>query len=71
LASIGQQLHPAHAQIFARYPVSYYWATYPSEWDASQAEKKFAVSKYTSGDAIRENASATAHTVAVLANEST
>ena len=32
LAGIGQQLNPAHAQIFARYPVNYYWTTYQSEW---------------------------------------
>jgi hypothetical protein len=32
LAGIGQQLNPAHAQIFAHYPVNYYWTTYQSEW---------------------------------------
>ena len=32
LAPIASQLNPVHEQIFAKYPLSYYWTTYQSEW---------------------------------------
>jgi len=32
LAPIARQLNPVHEQIFAKYPLSYYWSTYQSEW---------------------------------------
>lgn len=32
LNPIARQLNPVHDQIFARYPVSYYWSAYQSEW---------------------------------------
>jgi len=32
LNPIAKQLNPVHGEIFARYPVSYYWSTYQSEW---------------------------------------
>jgi len=32
LDPIASQLNPVHEQIFAKYPVSYYWSTYQSEW---------------------------------------
>lgn len=32
LAGIAHELNPAHARIFADYPVNYYWTTYQSEW---------------------------------------
>jgi hypothetical protein len=32
LKPIARQLNPVHEQIFAKYPLSYYWSTYQSEW---------------------------------------
>jgi hypothetical protein len=32
LEPIARQLNPVHEQIFAKYPLSYYWTTYQSEW---------------------------------------
>jgi hypothetical protein len=32
LEPIARQLNPVHGEIFARYPLSYYWSTYQSEW---------------------------------------
>ena len=32
LEPIARQLNPVHDQIFAKYPLSYYWSTYQSEW---------------------------------------
>jgi hypothetical protein len=32
LNPIARQLNPVHGEIFARYPVSYYWSVYQSEW---------------------------------------
>lgn len=32
LNPIARQLNPVHGEIFARYPLSYYWSTYQSEW---------------------------------------
>jgi len=32
LGAIASPLNPLHEQIFARYPVNYYWSTYQSEW---------------------------------------
>jgi hypothetical protein len=32
LEPIAKQLNPVHGEIFARYPLSYYWSTYQSEW---------------------------------------
>lgn len=32
LEPIARQLNPVHEQIFAKYPLSYYWSTYQSEW---------------------------------------
>lgn len=32
LEPIARQLNPVHVEIFARYPLSYYWSTYQSEW---------------------------------------
>ena len=32
LEPIARQLNPIHGQIFAKYPLSYYWSTYQSEW---------------------------------------
>ena len=32
LGSLAGQLNPLHGQIFERYPASYYWTVYPSEW---------------------------------------
>jgi hypothetical protein len=32
LDPIARQLNPVHGEIFANYPVSYYWTTYQSEW---------------------------------------
>jgi hypothetical protein len=32
LEPIAKQLNPVHGEIFARYPLSYYWTTYQSEW---------------------------------------
>jgi hypothetical protein len=32
LEPIAKQLNPVHEQIFAKYPLSYYWSTYQSEW---------------------------------------
>lgn len=32
LNQIAQQLNPAHQEIFARFPMNYYWSTYQSEW---------------------------------------
>jgi hypothetical protein len=32
LNPIARQLNPVHGEIFARYPVSYYWSAYQSEW---------------------------------------
>jgi len=32
LEPIARQLNPVHGEIFARYPVSYYWSAYQSEW---------------------------------------
>jgi len=32
LEPIAKQLNPVHDQIFAKYPLSYYWSTYQSEW---------------------------------------
>src|SRR5437588_2848133 len=32
LEPIVRQLNPVHKQIFAKYPLSYYWSTYQSEW---------------------------------------
>ena len=32
LEPIARQLNPVHEEIFARYPLSYYWTTYQSEW---------------------------------------
>jgi hypothetical protein len=29
---IADQLNPMHAEVFAKYPLSYYWSTYLSEW---------------------------------------
>lgn len=32
LEPIARQLNPVHGEIFAKYPLSYYWSTYQSEW---------------------------------------
>jgi hypothetical protein len=32
LDGVANQLNPIHEQIFARFPVNYYWSTYQSEW---------------------------------------
>jgi hypothetical protein len=32
LEPLARQLNPVHEQIFAKYPLSYYWSTYQSEW---------------------------------------
>lgn len=32
LEPIARQLNPVHGEIFAKYPLSYYWTTYQSEW---------------------------------------
>jgi hypothetical protein len=32
LDHVARQLNPAHGDIFQKYPVSYYWSTYQSEW---------------------------------------
>jgi hypothetical protein len=32
LEPIAKQLNPVHGEIFAKYPLSYYWTTYQSEW---------------------------------------
>lgn len=32
LNQIARSLNPAHAAMFARFPVEYYWSTYQSEW---------------------------------------
>ena len=32
LEPIAQQLNPVHGEMFRKYPVSYYWSTYQSEW---------------------------------------
>jgi hypothetical protein len=32
LNPIARQLNPVHEEIFAKYPLSYYWTTYQSEW---------------------------------------
>lgn len=32
LDGVARQLNPIHEQIFARFPVNYYWSTYQSEW---------------------------------------
>lgn len=32
LNEIAGQLNPIHADVFAKYPLSYYWSTYQSEW---------------------------------------
>ncbi|MGH9419829.1 MAG: hypothetical protein ACRD3J_07650 [Thermoanaerobaculia bacterium] len=32
LGGVAKQLNPVHQEIFAKYPVSYYWSTYQSEW---------------------------------------
>jgi len=32
LNPIARQLNPVHGEIFARYPMSYYWSAYQSEW---------------------------------------
>ena len=32
LGDIGKHLNPIHDEIFEKYPVSYYWTTYQSEW---------------------------------------
>ena len=32
LGEIAGQLHPLHEEVFAKYPLSYYWSTYQSEW---------------------------------------
>jgi hypothetical protein len=32
LNGIARQLNPIHAQIFRKYPISYYWSTYQHEW---------------------------------------
>ena len=32
LTAVAGQLNPIHEQVFAKYPLSYYWSTYQSEW---------------------------------------
>jgi hypothetical protein len=32
LDGVAKQLNPIHGEIFQKYPVSYYWSTYQSEW---------------------------------------
>jgi hypothetical protein len=32
LEPIAQQLNPVHGEMFKKYPLSYYWSTYQSEW---------------------------------------
>ncbi len=32
LNEIAQQLNPIHNEVFAKYPLGYYWSTYQSEW---------------------------------------
>ncbi|MBZ5626424.1 MAG: hypothetical protein LAQ69_48245, partial [Acidobacteriia bacterium] len=32
LGAIVGQLNPIHEEVFAKYPLSYYWSTYQSEW---------------------------------------
>lgn len=32
LGRIARELNPAHARVFAKFPVDYYWTTYQSEW---------------------------------------
>jgi hypothetical protein len=32
LDGVAKQLNPMHGEIFQKYPVSYYWSTYQSEW---------------------------------------
>lgn len=32
LGAIAGQLHPLHEEVFAKYPLHYYWSTYQSEW---------------------------------------
>ena len=32
LNAIAGQLNPLHEQVFAKYPLNYYWSTYQSEW---------------------------------------
>jgi hypothetical protein len=42
LDSVAQQLNPVHGEIFRKYPVSYYWTTYQSEWAIDIAFRKVA-----------------------------
>jgi len=42
LEGVAQQLNPVHGEIFQKHPVSYYWATYQSEWAIDIAFRKAA-----------------------------
>ena len=42
LDSVAKQLNPVHGEIFRKYPVSYYWTTYQSEWAIDIAFRKVA-----------------------------
>jgi len=43
LNNIARQLNPIHEQVFAKYPLSYYWSTHQSEWASDVVFREAAV----------------------------